>query len=290
LFSILMPYFERPTQLKVSLLGMEALYARGSFEVVIVDDGSRDGFKPEVPEKLSFDVKIVTLKEKSGINPSVPYNVGASVSDGDFLVLTSPEIVPVLDVLSEARRILSQSTSRAGSSYVLFDVFALTHAEILDEVMRLSEEPLQIEKVHQSLRNLLSLEKLFEEAGPDLQKPWSNSLGAWYQHHKLKASDLNFLAIIPKVKYFEAGGFCEQYRKGTGYDDLDFRDRIRRKLKLVRNPGLAAVHLHHEEVSTRPDIKLSINSNRNRYWVKRVFRLGPHAESHNFDIELMPGN
>jgi hypothetical protein len=288
-FSVIMPHFERPDLLRASLMAMEAKYIGVPFEVVIVDDVSAPRLKPIVPPSLSFDVTVVTLSQKTGINPCVPYNVGAKVAVGDYLVLTSPEIVPVRDVLLEAEQEFSEARTRNNTHpYVLFDVFGLTDKDIARNILRSSQQLSKTSTMEETLEDVSDKEPLFLKPGINLSQPWSNDFGSWYHHAKLKPSNLNFLSVIKRSDYLALGGFCERYRQGTGYDDLEFRNRMLRKLNLIQIQGLAAVHLDHEEVSSRPDINMPLNSNKKVFWSMKFLHLKPISNTHNFSISRFP--
>ena len=289
MFSVIMPHFERPDLLRASLIAMETKYVEVPFEVVIVDDVSAPNLRPIVPPSLSFDVTVVTLSQKTGINPCVPYNVGAKVALGEYLVLTSPEIVPVRNVLLEVERELSEARIRTRTHpYVLFDVFGLTDKDIARNILRSSQQLSKTSIMEETLEGISAKEPLFLEPGLNLRQPWSNEFGSWYHHAKLKPSNLNFLSVIKRSDYIALGGFCERYRRGTGYDDLEFRNRVLRKLNLIQIQGLAAVHLDHEEVSSRPDINMPFNSNKKVYWSMKLLHLKPISNTHDFSISRFP--
>jgi len=289
MFSILMPYFERPTLLLTSLRAMQEMYKEISFEVVVIDDGSREVLRPQIPKDLPFDVLVVSMLEKNGINPCVPYNVGASVAQGEFVVLTSPEIVPLRDILKESLGCFTNGGKSIGSNpYLVFNVFGLTDPELNLRLKDSAENFVSGELFRQDLEKILESEPRFLKPGEDPKKPWSNSVGAWYHHSRLKPSDLNFLSVMRRSDYTEIGGFCERFRGGTGYDDVEFLDRARRKLKITRVPNLAAVHLYHEEVSSRSDISLPINSNLKMYVFMKSLRLRPKKSLHSFKLSHYP--
>lgn len=291
MFSVIMPYFERPDLLRASLLAMQTMYRSKQFEVLVVDDFSHPTLRPMIPDGLTFSVTVVTLESKTGINPCVPYNVGARVAKGDYLVLTSPEILPTRDVLLEAAKILEgESLKKTRPPYILFEVFGLTDEHMNQEVIAATSPNKSTFALDIALSGLRAKEPDFLSEGKDLQKPWSNELGAWYQHSTLKPSDLNFLSVIPWSLYEQIGGFCERFRGGTGYDDLNFRDRVKLKSKVRRVPGLAALHLYHEEISAREELNTTINTNRNLYFFLRILRLGPSSSSHLYQTKLYPAS
>jgi hypothetical protein len=289
MFSVVMPYFERPELLRASLLAMNSLYRSTPFDVVVVDDVSREDLKPRIPTGLSFDVTVASLRLKNGINPCVPYNVGASVAKGEYLVLTSPEIVPTSDILLQAKEIVEQQTVVENlPPYILFEVFGLTDKHMNSEILSAASANQDALAFNTALTKTMNREPDFLEMGDDPQKPWSNHLGAWYQHSSLRPTDLNFLSVIPRGLYWNIGGFCERFRKGTGYDDLNFRDRVKSKSTRHRVSGLAGIHLYHEEISSRKEFDTTINTNRNVYFLSKIFGLKPTNSSHEYLTEQYP--
>lgn len=290
MFSIIMPFFERPTLLLTSLRAMQEVYKEISFEVIVIDDASKEELKPQIPKDLPFEVLVVSMLEKNGINPCVPYNIGVSVAQGEFVVLTSPEIVPLRDILQETLGYFTNIGKSIGSNpYLVFDVFGLTDLELNLRLKGTAENLVSDELFQQELKKILESEPMFLKPGEDSKKPWSNSVGAWYHHSRLKPSDLNFLSVMQRSDYIEIGGFCERFRGGTGYDDVEFLDRARRKLKITRVPNLAAVHLDHEEVASRKDFSLPINSNLKMYLFMKSLRLRPKQSFHPFKLSHYPG-
>lgn len=289
MFSVIMPYFERPELLRVSLLAMHRVYRSKQFEVVVVDDFSHPTLRPMIPDGLSFSVTVVTLESKNGINPCVPYNIGAGVAKGDYLVLTSPEVVPTRDILFEADAILEREAfPTARPPYILFEVFGLTDKVINREMISATSENQNRLALDRALSEIKAKEPDFLRKGKDPQKPWSNEFGAWYQHSTLKPSDLNFLSVIPRSLYQQLGGFCERFRRGTGYDDLNFLDRVKPKSTIHRVLGLAATHLCHEEISARKEFNTTINTNRNLYYFLKILRLGPLRSKHLYKTKIYP--
>ena len=291
MFSVLLPFFNRPELLKASLLAMDLRYNSHPFEVIVIDDVSAYGLKPDIPENLNFPVKVVTLHSKTGINPCVPYNVGAQVAEGKYFVLSSPEIVPTFDVLSLSSEIFEAGPITKGESpYLLFDVFTFRNQPIDSQIIAASNNdhwPTLLDKVLNKVKNM---EGVLSSVGENRKKPWSNRFGTWYQHHTLRPLDLNFLGVISRDLFFKVGGFCERFRAGTGYDDLNFRDNVRRKTAIQRVPGFAGIHLNHDEVSSTPEHAMAINSNRLLYLKLKALRLRPKRGEHSYSVNVYPGS
>ena len=103
LFSVIVPTRERPAQLRNCLGALAALdYPRDRFEVVVVDDGSR-----EPPESLvrAFDGHLeVTLLAGPRRGPAGARNAGARQAKGDYLAFTDDDCLPQPDWLQAFER------------------------------------------------------------------------------------------------------------------------------------------------------------------------------------------
>ena len=97
-FSIIIPTYQRPAQLEQCLLAITRLdYPVTQFEVVVVDDGSR-----EHPEKIvaPFAARLsVTLLKADHNGPAAARNIGAARAKGEFLVFTDDDCLPLTNWL-----------------------------------------------------------------------------------------------------------------------------------------------------------------------------------------------
>lgn len=92
-FSIIIPTFERPTQLAECLRALSLLdYPRHKFEVIVVDDESA---KPpaDVVERFRDHLTIELLVQKHG-GPAAARNRGAANARGEFLAFTDDDCAP----------------------------------------------------------------------------------------------------------------------------------------------------------------------------------------------------
>ena len=241
--SIVLPYYNRKQYLKVVLDSFEYYYAnKKNFQVVIVDDGSNAANLPDdILNNYTFWIKLIKIKNKKGINPCYPYNVGVRNSDGDILVLSSPDVVHTRDMF----KVSNNFENLADDSYLQFSVFCVTDTDIktvlLSDSTTFANKQFIINSMNSYFYNDLGLNGY----------SFLNSFGAWYTHSKIKNSCLNFLSACTKDTYFNLSGFNEEFVKGTGYDDADFRDRL---LNYINNnviwyDDFVAIHIDHPACS-----------------------------------------
>ena len=94
LFSIIIPTYRRTAPLRKCLEGITRLdFPRNNFEVIVVDDGS-----PVSPEKtlLPFTQRLqLILLKGAHAGPAAARNKGAAGANGEFLVFTDDDCIPV---------------------------------------------------------------------------------------------------------------------------------------------------------------------------------------------------
>ena len=92
-FSIIVPTFNRPTQLTACLQSLTNLdYARNRFEVIVVDDGS---VMPPKDIVSSFCHQLtITLITQPHRGPAMARNIGAKEAKGEFLAFTDDDCHP----------------------------------------------------------------------------------------------------------------------------------------------------------------------------------------------------
>jgi hypothetical protein len=267
-FSVILPHFERPKLLHKTLLAYNQI-KRDDFEVIVVDDFSQAWRLPEIPESLDFPIKLIRLLgEKDGTNPSLPLQIGAWHAEGEFYVLSSPEVTPLHDFFQK----VDQPSGLSCGKYFLLNVFAIT-GELFNSIPgRAIQTILQDLDSTQSKELRLQLEVRLGEGLGLKGFAWANEYGSWYQHPIHKPSDLHFLSVICAKDFWKLGGFDTRFRSGGGFEDLEFRDRCRATLRLIRLDELSAIHFDHEEVTSRKDLRISLNSNELLYRSTKALR------------------
>ena len=106
---MVLPYWKRKELTHTSLGKYQEHYAgKLDFEVVMVDDGSDDGFTASYPW-----LRIIRLpKKEQAKNPCVPINRGVEASKGEVIVLSNPDTLhntPVLPQMLETLKELGEN-------------------------------------------------------------------------------------------------------------------------------------------------------------------------------------
>ncbi len=100
--TVVVPYYEAPDELAITLAGLERqTYPRELFEVIVVDDGSDPPLEldPSTPLRVS-----VVHQEDLGFGLARARNNGARAASGDFIVFLDCDMVPEAEWLSSHAR------------------------------------------------------------------------------------------------------------------------------------------------------------------------------------------
>ena len=188
MISLILPTFNRHHATDRALILMAEQYPDLDLEVVIVDDGSETPYL--APYEMPWPVRVDYLRPKSyPLNPCVPINWGVLESRGEFIALSSPEILHVNPVLEQMRDAI---IGTGPSTYV-------TAAVWCPEQKRWH--------AHSTRRPLCPDRTTFV-------------LPEGSQYH--------FLSMMTRTLWDQTGGFDLDYRDGAGYDDDDFVMRLAR--------------------------------------------------------------
>ena len=105
--SVVIPYYERPRELSLTLAGLERqTYPRELFEVIVVDDGSDpplDLATLELPVSSALSLRAIH-QEDLGFGVARARNNGARTAHGDLLVFLDGDLVPEADWLAAHAR------------------------------------------------------------------------------------------------------------------------------------------------------------------------------------------
>ena len=202
--SVVLPYFESPDALALTLAGLEAqTYPRDLFEVIIVDDGS--AIPLEIPTDTPLDVTVLH-QENLGFGAPRARNAGVAAAAHDIVVFLDADMIPEPQLLVHHARwhhFMSDAVTQGFRAHV--------EAESSDaDRIRLGAEPLK---------------SIF--AGRRIERP------EWIEFHmsrtkELTSTDDDIFRVVTsgnlgaRRSFFEeAGGFDESFTQ-WGAEDTEF--------------------------------------------------------------------
>jgi len=217
---------------------------KDDFEVLLLVD--RKESKEGIDEVLRIvngygRVNVIDIDMHS---PGLKFNMLASWASGEHLILQSPEIFHMSDVLGA----FDEEFKKNRGAYV---VCACESSAFNSEYIKRFED---FEYKHHM----------------------------WYQHTEHRNFKYHFCTAISREIYFRIGGFDKDYAKGIAYDDNDFIDCVECDGKLnvvVRDDALTVHQKHAREHTKLPDYKVLLDRNKKLYDKKRKQREKANAKS-----------
>lgn len=104
-FSVVIPSRDRPAQLRRCLSALEQLETpKDQFEVIVVDDGSRDHYDGLLSD-FSSTLQLRFLR-RDGSGPGQARNAGVSIAQGRFIALTDDDCAPAPDWITQLGNVL----------------------------------------------------------------------------------------------------------------------------------------------------------------------------------------
>jgi hypothetical protein len=192
-YSILMPYYKR-TNLLNTLSSFRYFYSdRKDYEVILVVDKKNDVNDLKALEDILLLFSDINIKKVISVldnkhNPSPLFNLAERNSTGEYLMLTNPECIHSVNILSK----LDLEFENSPNSYVLCSTVNIV--------------------------NYNTTENMSE---------FKCTVAEWYQHSKFNNRQLHFCGIISRQLFSSFGGFDENYQYGIGWDDNDFITTIK---------------------------------------------------------------
>ena len=201
ILSIVMPYYNRPEQLTLTLRTMELSSRYLEAEVIILDDGSdKDKRSSDASNWTAMDVKnfYYPKEEKTWKNPCYLFNEGFKKAQGDIIIIQNPECFHIGDVIKYA-------IENTMDNYLLFACKNI--------------------KEHNSSHLL----KIFSSSEyTNYINKLKTSVSGWYNHPVYNPTKYHFTASISKKNLTEFGGFDLRYKDGYAFDDDEFLERMKR--------------------------------------------------------------
>lgn len=213
-YSFIMPYIDRGGPLYNTLLSFDYHYGkRRDYEVVIVED-LKNSLDDKLHRELLEVVKrfeqiyiVLLTSRRECLNPAPAFNFGVSRSLGKYIILTNPECMHTKDILSEMDAIFNNDEW----------VYVICGCRESD-VIRQGDHYTKLAYVE----------------------------GQWFVHTKYNNRRLHFCSALHRETYLKVGGFDEEYARGIGYDDDDFRNTMwAAGVKFVDRDDLLIYHQRH---------------------------------------------
>jgi len=224
MISIVTAYFNRKRLFLRTLQGLALHYGKIDFEVIVVDDGSRQEERLEDLDTTFPFLRVVRLEPKNKwyMNPCIPFNIGLELAKGDKIILQNPECYHYDGILEHVEKELQSN------KYLAFGCFSLDAKNTDDDQLFYDRE--NIDKLININTNVVLVD---------------GGLG-WYNHSKYRPNAYHFCTAIMAEDLVDLGGFDMRYAYGYGYDDDDLIYRIRQKgMKIDFVDQIKVLHQNH---------------------------------------------
>jgi len=235
--SVLLTTYERPLHLERSLasLALQQNMA-GRFEVVVVDDGSKDCTHEVIrrfARTVDFPVKLTT-HEHQGFRVSLCRNDGVRASVGSYLLISDSDCLFPPQHLERHLRARKPGVVRAGNCFRLDR----------ESTERLTVADVQAGKY----RRAISYVERWR-----LWRRWISDVRYQLRRHPIKPKLMGFNIAISRSDLETVNGFDEEY-VGWGCEDDDFAARLRMAGKHVRTAVgyTQAYHMWHPVDPSHP--------------------------------------
>lgn len=210
LISVIIPTCNRLPVLKRVLGTLEKQTKEGGpFEVIVIDDGSKDGTAEYLASAgLSFSCSCIRQQRQG---PAAARNAGLKRARGETVLFLNDDCLAAPDLLFQHRR----GRQKFGECAILGRIEWSAEIPLLPEV-----------------RNLI---KIYYFPFGKIKTPW-NVHFAYFITGNLS---------MPLKKVLEVGGFDEDFTDAA-YEDIELGYRLWQSgSRLCYNPGAVALHVHH---------------------------------------------
>ena len=220
--AVVMSYYERQFQLTKTLESLKSSYHR-NFEVVVVDDGSKEDIVHNITE---YPLTVLKTENKRWTNPEPAYNTGlyyAMKLKPDIIIVQNAECYHVGDVISYAERVTDET-------YISFGCFSLDKETTFKE------------------HNIIELlQKHTNRANNDGEL-------AWYNHPHYRPCSYDFCMAITANNMKKLNGYDERFSAGWAYGDNYLLARVKMlalRIEITESP--LVVHQWHYNQPVPPD-------------------------------------
>lgn len=223
-YSIIMPYHNRFLHLQNTLVSFKHWYKdRDDFEIIIVEDYKNQMDSVEHLNLLSLideyedlcPIKHIKYSVKECYNPAGMFNLATISADGEYLILTNPECLHEVDILSGLNNLIKENNTR----YIVCSCKSIYNQN--------------------QIKNLDDLTYTFD---------------MWYVHGEHYPRKIHFCTCISRDVMCAIGGFDEEYMKGIAYEDDDFVKKIEDvKYPIHHADDLVVLHQAHSRYYGNPN-------------------------------------
>lgn len=218
-YSILIPYYKRALQLQSTLKSFDHFYRdRNDVEIILIVDNKNNNQDMENLETVLRVFNNLNIKRVAGIKGE-SFSPAANYNLGLIASL--------------------------GEFLILTNPEAMHSINILKSI----DEELEKSKDNYIVCSCLSVTSKYIP----VEKLGSVS-GKWYQHSNYRNTGCHFCSVISRENYKKIGGFSEEFSVGVGFDDDDFRNKVKQAgIPFVYRDDLVTLHLFHEQASSDMD-------------------------------------
>jgi len=232
--SIVMANYNRRQLLINSLKVIEYYNKNRNIEVIVVDDcSSKEESVLNIPDLFKIPVLIVPIskEDKNWMCCCMPFNIGFSIATGDIIIIQNPENLHVGDIVGYAINNLKDGV------FLSFALYSMNQEDSNNLIKKTIN------------KGLFSDQEIKKAVGKFVGKKevWTDGDTCWYNHSKYQIAGCHLISAITRNDLEDLNGFDERYGKGFAYDDMEFRERIKRKgmiIKIIDDP--LAIHQRHE--------------------------------------------
>ena len=204
-----------------------------NFEVVIVDDRSSYDISFIQTINFKFPIKLIKVEDnlkQQMICPGNLYNTAFEKSIGEIIVIQNPECLHIGDIPSYIMNNFKYD------DYLSFPCYSSNNIRVNNFILE------NLEQI-----NINNIEPLTKSFNYDDNVP---NYPIWFQHSVNRNLNFHFCTVMSREYYQILGGFSNDYNDGFCYEDAEFIDDIRNKLKLnIKsidcNENIGVVHMYH---------------------------------------------
>lgn len=217
--SVLLAYYERPSQLKVTLDSYIHWYAGRDYEYVLINDGSKIPINRMIEDySKTLNIRYEEIYRDVHLNPGPVYRYAAEQASSDVLFLTNPENVHFGDVLGKAEQWIGPNR------YVCFSCLTLNSIGPFTEMLNHTKNYYNVHDAY----------------------------SGYIQHSVHSNRMLHFASAIMKDDWNRVGGFSPEFDSGCAYEDNDFVETLIREnfeFYVIDEPGVGHIpHIRTEQM------------------------------------------